>query len=360
MGLVGAFTEVDLRKVYAADRIVIGRFVIDPAIGQIDGRSPLRSARDVRTLPFGMLDADGHIEIVEQVKTLLHGFESGSTLRSRRPIKSRSHEARRRRGVARKTEKSGIAADRTQRDAAQPPGRSVTGIKVHIVVQIGELPLETGGIGEYADFVLVEMRHPADDFQHHLPSGRLSDTPMHDRRGLQSDDPNRSDGRFHLVDGRELRQYPGHELQIGQRAVALRRIVLFIASVLRKEEKSGRQSRFVDSFGDELFLHDGQSHHAVFGCENHAISSGRSKRSQTLTSWDDDILALQDATRPFDSAGLYIAAIRSRKRDAGTSDRLKSAAANRSHTQQYIFCFHNHPIIVTHFYKFHKFYAKLP
>jgi hypothetical protein len=57
---------------------------------------------------------------------------------------------------------------------------------------------------------------------------------------------------------------------------------------------------------------------------------------------------------------LYIAAIRSRKRDAGTSDRLKSAAANRSHTQQYIFCFHNHPIIVTHFYKFHKFYAKLP
>lgn len=162
---------------------------------------------------------------------------------------------------------------------------------------------------------------------------------MHDRRGLQSDDPNRSDGRFHLVDGRELRQYPGHELQIGQRAVALRRIVLFIASVLRKEEKSGRQSRFVDSFGDELFLHDGQSHHAVFGCENHAISSGRSKRSQTLTSWDDDILALQDATRPFDSAGLYIAAIRSRKRDAGTSDRLKSAAANRSHTQQYIFVF---------------------
>ena len=102
------------------------------------------------------------------------------------------------------------------------PLRSVTGIKVHIVVQIGELPLETGGIGEYADFVLVEMRHPADDFQHHLPSGRLSDTPMHDRRGLQSDDPNRSDGRFHLVDGRELRQYPGHELQIGQRAVALR------------------------------------------------------------------------------------------------------------------------------------------
>ena len=66
MGLVGAFTEVDLRKVYAADRIVIGRFVIDPAIGQIDGRSPLRSARDVRTLPFGMLDADGHIELLSR------------------------------------------------------------------------------------------------------------------------------------------------------------------------------------------------------------------------------------------------------------------------------------------------------
>lgn len=127
MGLAGGFTEVDLRKVYAADRIVAGRLTIDPAAGRIDGRSPLRSARDVRTLPCGMLDADGNVEIIEQVETLPYGFESGSTLRSRRLVKSRSYEARRRYGIARKAEEPGIAADRMQRDAAQPPGGNIAG-----------------------------------------------------------------------------------------------------------------------------------------------------------------------------------------------------------------------------------------
>ena len=67
MGLVGRFPEVDPREVDTADRIVVGRLVIDPAVGQVDGRGPLRSARNVRTLTLGMLYADGNVEIVEQM-----------------------------------------------------------------------------------------------------------------------------------------------------------------------------------------------------------------------------------------------------------------------------------------------------
>ena len=80
MGLVGRFPEVDPREVDTADRIVVGGLVIDPAVGQVDSRGPLRGARNVRTLAFGMFDTDGNVEIVEQVEALLYGLEPGGAL----------------------------------------------------------------------------------------------------------------------------------------------------------------------------------------------------------------------------------------------------------------------------------------
>ena len=68
MGLIGRFPEVDPCEVDTAYRIVVSRFEVDPAVGQVDGRGPLRSARNVRTLTLGMLDVDGNVEIVEQVE----------------------------------------------------------------------------------------------------------------------------------------------------------------------------------------------------------------------------------------------------------------------------------------------------
>mgnify|MGYP000250852806 FL=1 len=68
MGLIGRFPEVDPCEIDTAYRIVVSRFEVGPAVGQVDGRGPLRSALNVRTFALGMLDADGNVEIVEQVE----------------------------------------------------------------------------------------------------------------------------------------------------------------------------------------------------------------------------------------------------------------------------------------------------
>ena len=188
------------------------------------------------------------------------------------------------------------------------------------------------------------MRHSAYDFQHDLPSGRLSDAPVYDRRLFQRDDAHASDGGFDLIDGRKLCQHPCHELQIGERAVVLRRFVGFIPSVLRKEEESGRQPRFVDPFGDELLLHHGQPHDAVFGREGHPVGSQGCEGAKPLTARDDDVFALQNAAGPLNGARLHITAVSSRERDARAGDRLKGTATDGGHTQQQILCFHNRPV----------------
>ena len=291
-----------------------------------------------------MFDADGNVEIVEQVEALLYGLEPGGALRSRGAVEGGPHEARWRRGVARKAEEPRIAARRPQRYAVQPADGGVARIEVHVIVQVGELPLETGGVGEHTDLIFVKMRHSADDFQHDLPSGRFSDAPVYDRRLFQRNDAHASDGGFDLIDGRKLCQHPCHELQIGERAVVLRRFVGFIPSVLRKEEESGRQPRFVDPLGDELLLHHGQPHDAVFGREGHAVGSQGCKGAEPLTARDDDVFALQNAAGPLDGARLHITAISSRERDARAGDRLKGTAADSGHTQQQIPCFHNRPV----------------
>lgn len=116
MGLVGRFPEVDPREVDTADRIVVGGLVIDPAVGQVDSRGPLRGARNVRTLAFGMFDTDGNVEIVEQVEALLYGLEPGGALRSRGAVEG---------GLTKRD--GGVASPGRPRNPELPPvGRSVT------------------------------------------------------------------------------------------------------------------------------------------------------------------------------------------------------------------------------------------
>ena len=83
MGLVFPPSEIDLREVDAADRIVVGRLVVDPAVGQVDGGSPLRGARDVGRVALRVVDADGDVEAVEQVEALQHRSEGCGALRRR-------------------------------------------------------------------------------------------------------------------------------------------------------------------------------------------------------------------------------------------------------------------------------------
>ena len=214
-----------------------------------------------------------------------------------------------------------------------PVGRSVmpdggiAGIEVHVVVEVRELPLEARSVGEYADLVLVEMRHAVDDFQHDLPSRSLSDAPVHDRTFFQRDDTHRCYGGLHFVDRGELRQHPCRYLQIGQRAVVAVGVVGFVASVLREEEEAGRESRLVDSLGDELLLLHGQPDRAVSGGEGQSVRTGWGERPELLAARDDDVLASENAARPFDRARLHVTAVGGRECDAGAGARPVKAAA---------------------------------
>ena len=67
--------------------------------------------------------------------------------------------------------------------------------KVYVIVQIGELPFESGGIGQYSYGVIVKMRNAVYNFQYRLFAGGISYTPVDGGSGagpVQTDDP---DGR---------------------------------------------------------------------------------------------------------------------------------------------------------------------
>ena len=76
MGLIGRFPEVDPREVDTADRIVVGGLVIDPAVGQVDGRGPPGGTWNVGGFTNGMFYADGNIGIIEDVEALEDGFKA--------------------------------------------------------------------------------------------------------------------------------------------------------------------------------------------------------------------------------------------------------------------------------------------
>ena len=122
-------------------------------------------------------------------------------------------------------------------------------------------------------------------------------------------------------------------MQIGERAAALRRIVGVVAPEAGEEEESGGESRLVDPLRDELPLHDGQSHGSVFRREGETVRPLGGKGGQVLAPGDDHPVAPQRPARPLDRAGLDVAAVRGRERDAGAGHRLKTAAAGRGDTQ---------------------------
>ena len=85
-----------------------------------------------------------------------------STLRSCSPIEGSTYKPRRRRGITRNTEKTRVATSRLQCNTTQFLHGSVTRMKIGVVVQISELPFKTGGIRQYAYFILIKMRQQPD------------------------------------------------------------------------------------------------------------------------------------------------------------------------------------------------------
>ena len=73
--MVGGAGEVNSIEVNATYGVVIGRFVVNAAVGQVGSGSPLRSTGQVRGFSYGVFQSDGNIEIVEQVETERDGRE---------------------------------------------------------------------------------------------------------------------------------------------------------------------------------------------------------------------------------------------------------------------------------------------
>ena len=74
VSLVAYTPKVYLRKVDATYGVVVGCLVIHSATSEVDGRCPLRCARHIWGLAFGVFDADGHVEVVEQMEGLQDGL----------------------------------------------------------------------------------------------------------------------------------------------------------------------------------------------------------------------------------------------------------------------------------------------
>ena len=174
------------------------------------------------------------------------------------------------------------------------------------------------------------MRHAVDDLQHDLPARRLADAPVHDRAGIEADDVHPCQPGLHLVDRGELREHPGSQLQIDDRAAVPCGVVSLVAAVLREEEEPGREPRLVDPLGDELLLHDGEPHDAMSGREGHAVGlTARNEGAQLLPARNDDVFALKGAVGPFDGARLHVAAVAGRQGDPGAGECRRDAAAER-------------------------------
>ena len=69
-------SKIDIFQIDTTNRIIVGRFIIDATIGQIDGGGPLGSAGYIRSFSQRMLNTDGNIEIIQDMKTLKNSFDS--------------------------------------------------------------------------------------------------------------------------------------------------------------------------------------------------------------------------------------------------------------------------------------------
>ena len=93
VALVADTGEVYLCKVDAANRVVVGSFEIYSATSKVDCLGPLRGTWHIGSFTYGVLDSDGDIEVVEQVKRLQYTLLACGLHRGCGSEKCCSHEA---------------------------------------------------------------------------------------------------------------------------------------------------------------------------------------------------------------------------------------------------------------------------
>ena len=278
------------------------------------------------------------------METLRHSVRSSSLLRCGGLVESRPDEARRGRDVAGNTKETAACPEGTQPKSAEHLGRSGTGIKIDIVVQVGKLPLESGGVGQHAEFVFIEYRFAVDYLQHQLAARSVRKAPVYGRSvGINSDHMHLSHCGLYLLYGRTTAQYPRHELQIGDAGGFLRGIERLITPVTGKIEQPCGESRFVQSFGHELLLLDRHTHIAVTCGKFHAVRTLRRIGMLGIPSGYDHIAAVQVTAAPLYRACHNVRTVLGLQCNARTGLRTLRPGCRRSgnHQHGYQFPFHN-------------------
>ena len=105
---------------------------------------------------------------------------------------------------------------------------------------------------------------------------------------------------FHFIQRSTVTQYPRNKLKVGDCIFFFRSIVVFVFSIRREVEQSGRQSGFVYAFSDKFLLFYGKSYITISCRKLHSVDSFRSVRLCRISSWNNNILAVQVASAPFD------------------------------------------------------------
>ena len=148
------------------------------------------------------------------MEALLHSFKGIGTLRSRGTIESGTHEARRRRGIARQTKETAVASHREEFLRAQHLVGRIAREEVDVVVEIGEMPLEAWCVGYHANLVFIEMGHAVYYLQYYLTAAGIAYAPMDNGNLVEAYDTHlaRLDGFHHFVDRGKLTEHPLIEL----------------------------------------------------------------------------------------------------------------------------------------------------
>ena len=98
-------------------------------------------------------------------------------------------------------------------------------------------------------------------------------------------------------------------MQVVDSTVVFCRVVSGVVSVPGKIEKARRKPCFIEPFGNEFFLYDGQTGHAVFRLKDRSVEACRGIGFYLSAPGDNDVFAEQVAFSPLDGAGLNISPV---------------------------------------------------
>ena len=310
------FGKVDLPEVDAADGAVVHGPVIESSVCHVGSRGPLGRAGYVRGLPGFMFDAYRDVEIVQDMEGLEGGCFSIGLLRRGGLVEEGPHETGRRCHVTGQSQEPCSRPELPQVGISPGLFGHRAGIEVHVVVQVGQLPRESGRVGQHAYGVVVDLGLAVDEFNHDLLAAAVGDPPMHGGGSLQHGHLQVFDRFLYFVHRGVLGKNPANYLQIGYGLAWVRAVECRVLAVAGEIEQPCRKPGFVHAFGDEFLLNYRKAYQSVFCCEFETVDAGWRIGGEFRPSRYNHVLAGQLAAAPFDGSGYNPAAVFSGERDS--------------------------------------------